>query len=458
MTAPTPEDHHRRGSSYDDAHTLDALRGDRRLRGPARAPSSSGPTQVVERGEDGQPARPGRRRLPGRREVGLLPAGRVAPLPRRQRRRERAGHLQGPPPHGARSAPAHRGHPHRLLRGRVRAGVPLRPGRDGAGPGAHRRRPQRGLRRRLRRARTSSAPTSPSTSSCTGAPAPTSSARRRRSSRASRATGACRGSSRRSSRRPRASTCSRRSSTTSRRCPTCRGSSPTAAPRSPRSAPRRAEGTRMFAVSGHVQNPGVYEVEFGVTTFRDLHLRARPTAAASATAASSRRSSPAARRRPWFFEEHLDLPLEAGAVGKAGSMLGSGAIVVMDETTDMVKAAPAARALLRPRVVRQVHAVPRGHELAGEDPRAHPRRPRPARATSTCCSTSATTSARRSPGRRSRPRSARSARRRCRRSRRRCMRFRDEFEAYIGGPAARVHLGQRRGLHRGPPRPVRRHD
>ena len=41
---------------------------------------------------------------------------------------------------------------------------------------------------------------------------------------------------------------------------------------------------------------------------------------------------------PWFFEEHLDLPLETGAVGAAGSMLGSGAIVVMDETTDVVKA------------------------------------------------------------------------------------------------------------------------
>jgi NADH-quinone oxidoreductase subunit F len=32
------------------------------------------------------------------------------------------------------------------------------------------------------------------------------------------------------------------------------------------------------------------------------------------------------------------VPLEAGAVGKLGTMLGSGAIVVFDETTDMVKA------------------------------------------------------------------------------------------------------------------------
>ena len=31
-----------------------------------------------------------------------------------------------------------------------------------------------------------------------------------------------------------------------------------------------SKGTRMFAVSGHVQNPGVFEVEFGVTTFRDI--------------------------------------------------------------------------------------------------------------------------------------------------------------------------------------------
>ncbi|NLD75240.1 MAG: NADH-quinone oxidoreductase subunit F, partial [Acidimicrobiales bacterium] len=31
-----------------------------------------------------------------------------------------------------------------------------------------------------------------------------------------------------------------------------------------------SKGTRMFAVSGHVKKPGVYEVEFGVTTFRDL--------------------------------------------------------------------------------------------------------------------------------------------------------------------------------------------
>ncbi len=98
-----------------------------------------------------------------------------------------------------------------------------------------------------------------------------------------------------------------------------------------------SRGTRMFAVSGHVRNPGVFEVEFGVTTFRDL-LYAPVYGGGIRGGAALKAFIPGGASAPWFFEEHLDLPLEAGAVGKAGSMLGSGAVVVMDETTDMVKA------------------------------------------------------------------------------------------------------------------------
>jgi NADH-quinone oxidoreductase subunit F len=94
---------------------------------------------------------------------------------------------------------------------------------------------------------------------------------------------------------------------------------------------------RMFAVSGHVQRPGVYEVGFGVTTFRELIY----DPAYCGGVRGDRRIKafiPGGASAPWFFEEHLDLPLETGAVGKAGSMLGSGAIMVMDETTDVVRA------------------------------------------------------------------------------------------------------------------------
>ena len=47
---------------------------------------------------------------------------------------------------------------------------------------------------------------------------------------------------------------------------------------------------------------------------------------------------PGGASAPWFFEEHLDIPLEKTTVDNEGSMLGSGAVVVMDETTDIVKA------------------------------------------------------------------------------------------------------------------------
>jgi len=99
-----------------------------------------------------------------------------------------------------------------------------------------------------------------------------------------------------------------------------------------------SRGTRMFAVSGHVKNPGVYEVEFGVTTFRDL-IYAPVYGGGIREGRALKAFIPGGASAPWFYEEHLDLPLEAGAVGAAGSMLGSGAIVVMDETTDAVKAA-----------------------------------------------------------------------------------------------------------------------
>jgi NADH-quinone oxidoreductase subunit F len=98
-----------------------------------------------------------------------------------------------------------------------------------------------------------------------------------------------------------------------------------------------SKGTRMFAVSGHVKKPGVFEVEFGVTTFRDL-IYAPVYCGGIRDDHQLKAFIPGGASAPWFYEEHLDLPLEKGTVDKAGSMLGSGAIVVMDETTDAVRA------------------------------------------------------------------------------------------------------------------------
>jgi NADH-quinone oxidoreductase subunit F len=98
-----------------------------------------------------------------------------------------------------------------------------------------------------------------------------------------------------------------------------------------------SKGTRMFAVSGHVKKPGVFEVEYGVTTFRDI-IYSPVYGGGIRSDHTIKAFIPGGASSPWLYEEHLDLPLEKVTVDKAGSMLGSGAIIVMDDTTDMVKA------------------------------------------------------------------------------------------------------------------------
>jgi NADH-quinone oxidoreductase subunit F len=96
-------------------------------------------------------------------------------------------------------------------------------------------------------------------------------------------------------------------------------------------------GMRMFAVSGHVNHPGVFEVPNGVTTFRML-FEAPEYCGGVRDGRRVKAFIPGGASAMWFFEEHLDMPLDKPTVDKAGSMLGSGAIVVMDDTTDMVAA------------------------------------------------------------------------------------------------------------------------
>jgi len=96
-------------------------------------------------------------------------------------------------------------------------------------------------------------------------------------------------------------------------------------------------GMRMFAVSGHVNRPGVFEVPNGVTTFRML-FEADEYCGGVRGGRRVKAFIPGGASAMWFFDEHLDMALDKPTVDKAGSMLGSGAIVVMDETTDMVAA------------------------------------------------------------------------------------------------------------------------
>jgi NADH-quinone oxidoreductase subunit F len=97
-------------------------------------------------------------------------------------------------------------------------------------------------------------------------------------------------------------------------------------------------GTRMVAVSGHVKRPGVFEIVNGTTTFRDL-IYGEEFAQGIRDDRELKAFVPGGGSAPWFIPEQLDLPFEGKVVGAAGSMLGSGAIMVMDDTTDIPEAA-----------------------------------------------------------------------------------------------------------------------
>jgi NADH-quinone oxidoreductase subunit F len=100
----------------------------------------------------------------------------------------------------------------------------------------------------------------------------------------------------------------------------------------------RSAGTRLFALSGHVRRPGAYEVEMVKTTFRDL-VYAPVYGGGVPGERMVKAIIPGGVSAPWFGPDQLDLPLGQDEVGNAGSMLGSGAITVMDSSTCMVRAA-----------------------------------------------------------------------------------------------------------------------
>lgn len=101
---------------------------------------------------------------------------------------------------------------------------------------------------------------------------------------------------------------------------------------------KTSPGTRMVAVSGHVKRPGVFEIVNGTTTFRDL-IFGEEFCGGIKNDNKLKAFVPGGGSAPWFTPDQLDLPFEASQVGPAGSMLGSGAVMVMDETTDIPAAA-----------------------------------------------------------------------------------------------------------------------
>ena len=92
-------------------------------------------------------------------------------------------------------------------------------------------------------------------------------------------------------------------------------------------------GTKIFSVSGHVQKPGNFEVPMG-TSFREL----LELAGGLFEGRSLKAVIPGGSSVPVLTGERmLDIDMDYDSIAEAGSMLGSGAVIVMDDTTDMVK-------------------------------------------------------------------------------------------------------------------------
>jgi NADH:ubiquinone oxidoreductase subunit F (NADH-binding)/NADH:ubiquinone oxidoreductase subunit E len=93
-------------------------------------------------------------------------------------------------------------------------------------------------------------------------------------------------------------------------------------------------GLKFFAVSGHVERPGVYCVPMG-TTARELLGLAGGVSGGRRLGAIQ----PGGASSNFIGPDRLDVELDFGTLQEAGSMLGSGAIVVMAERTDLLAAA-----------------------------------------------------------------------------------------------------------------------
>ena len=94
-----------------------------------------------------------------------------------------------------------------------------------------------------------------------------------------------------------------------------------------------AAGTKLYSISGHVKAPGVYELPMGASMAELLE------AAGGMAGAPLKAFSPGGASSGFLPASEVDVPLDFGPLQARGSMLGSAGIVVLDETTDMVRAA-----------------------------------------------------------------------------------------------------------------------
>jgi NADH-quinone oxidoreductase subunit F len=96
----------------------------------------------------------------------------------------------------------------------------------------------------------------------------------------------------------------------------------------------KSTGFGIFSLSGHVAHPGQYEAPLGITLRELLEM-------AGGMRDPSKKLkfwTPGGSSTPMFTDQHLDVPLDFESVAAAGSMLGTRALQIFDETVSVVRA------------------------------------------------------------------------------------------------------------------------
>ena len=95
----------------------------------------------------------------------------------------------------------------------------------------------------------------------------------------------------------------------------------------------KSKGFTLYSLSGHVNNPGQFEAPLGITLRQLLEI-----SGGVRSGHELKFWTPGGSSTPIFTDAHLDVPLDYEGVSAAGSMLGTKALQIFDETTCVVRA------------------------------------------------------------------------------------------------------------------------
>ena len=95
----------------------------------------------------------------------------------------------------------------------------------------------------------------------------------------------------------------------------------------------KSKGMTLYSLSGHVENPGQFEAPLGITLRQLLDM-----SGGIRKGHKLKFWTPGGSSTPIFTDAHLDTPLDYEGVSAAGSMLGTKALQIFDETTCVVRA------------------------------------------------------------------------------------------------------------------------